>query len=59
MNQEVLLVCIGKGCDAPKWRFKTVKEAEHYITNTLIHLDPEGVDKGDYYIDAPEELVNP
>ena len=56
---KVLPVCIGKGSEAPLWRFKTLKEAEHYIATTLFHLDPQGVDAGDYYIDAPEEFVNP
>lgn len=39
-------------------RFATMGEAEQHIT-TLEGTDPAGVHAGDYYIDGPEELINP
>ena len=39
-------------------RFATVQDAEDYIA-MLEPMDPEAVARGDYYIDAPEEMVNP
>lgn len=40
-------------------RFDTVGEAEAYIADTLHVLEPEAVERGDYGINAPEEMVNP
>lgn len=39
-------------------RFATLKEGEEHIA-TIEKTDPDGVHNGDYYIDAPEEMVNP
>ncbi len=36
-------------------QFHTVKEAEEYITE-IAKTDPEGVERGDYYIDVPESM---
>lgn len=38
-------------------RFRTVKAAENFIGH-IAKDDPAGVDRGEYYIDAPEEMVN-
>ena len=59
-NQEVLMklpVSVGKNCSEIK-RFATLKEGEDFITE-IAKTDPEGVERGDYYVDAPEEMVNP
>lgn len=37
--------------------FNTVREAEEYIASIAI-WDKTGVERGDYYIDSPEEFVN-
>jgi hypothetical protein len=37
----------------------TVQEAEQFIAQELMVSDPDGVVRGDYGIDAPEEMVNP
>ncbi len=33
--------------------FQTLSQAEKYIAGTLYGADPEGVERGDYYIDGP------
>jgi hypothetical protein len=38
-------------------RFKTVRAAELFVAQ-LEKEDPEGVHAGEYYIDAPEEMLN-
>ena len=38
-------------------RFKTVRAAEKFVEQ-LEKEDPDGVHAGEYYIDAPEEMVN-
>lgn len=38
--------------------FATLADGEAHIV-ALSKVDPEGVEAGDYYIDAPEEMVNP
>jgi hypothetical protein len=35
-------------------RFATVAEGENYVATTLTETDPEGVERGDYFIDGPE-----
>lgn len=42
----------------PVRRFATLAEGEAYIEE-IAKTDPSGVDAGDYYVDAPEEMVNP
>jgi hypothetical protein len=39
-------------------RVNTIKEAEDWIAERE-QIDPEGVHRGDYGIDAPEEMINP
>ena len=39
-------------------RFATLEEGEAFISE-IAKTDPEGVANGDYYVDAPEEMVNP
>jgi hypothetical protein len=40
-------------------RFATHDEAAAFIGNVINKRDPEGVTRGDYYLDGPEEIVNP
>lgn len=40
-------------------RFATVRAAEQFIARQVERIDPAGVAAGHYYIDAPEELLNP
>jgi hypothetical protein len=54
-----MTVFVGKNDNSiPKLEFATVAEAEAQIVE-YEKTDPDGVHAGDYYIDAPEELVNP
>ncbi len=39
-------------------RFATPKDASEFIGSVIAMEDPNGVARGDYYIDAPEEWVN-
>lgn len=53
-------VSVGRtDCTGEVKRFATIKQAEDYIAHDLIKVDPVGVEAGDYYIDAPELMVNP
>jgi hypothetical protein len=36
---------------------RTIEEAEYYIENVVKVLDPDGVERGDYSIDAPERML--
>lgn len=45
---------IGRECKSRK--FSTMDEAEDFIGDHLKKINPEGVDRGDYYLDAPEEF---
>lgn len=54
--EDALPVCVGnleKPCMA---RFSSIKEAEDYIVQVVEPLDPEGVEAGNYHIDAPEGM---
>jgi len=52
-------VCVGRndGIIEIK-RFATLAEGEAEISR-LESIDPDGIHAGEYYIDAPEEMVNP
>lgn len=41
--------CIGK-----THYFTTLKAAEKYLDTTIRKQDPQGLERGDYYIDGPE-----
>ena len=52
-------VSVGRtDCTGKVFRFSTVADAETAIS-LLETVIPVSVHAGDYYIDAPEELVNP
>ncbi len=38
----------------PKWIFDSEKEADQKIVELHV-IDPDGVEKGDYYLDAPPD----
>ena len=67
MSQKKLPVSVGKNPPSPCKegdmateikRFATLKEGEDFISE-IAKTDPEGVANGEYYVDAPEEMVNP
>ena len=58
LQEDLFPVVVGRndGTIEPV-RFRALKGAENYIAH-LEKEDPEGVHAGEYYIDAPEEMVN-
>ena len=45
-------------CTGPVFRFSTIADAETAIA-LLETVIPDSVHAGDYYIDAPELIINP
>ena len=43
-----------------RWRHTaTLAQGEAYVATTLTEQDPAGVEAGHYYVDAPEDMLNP
>jgi hypothetical protein len=59
MRRDPNPVKVGRvDCSGPVVGFPTIAAAEDYVATTLADADPEGVERGDYYVDPPEELAN-
>jgi hypothetical protein len=52
--QKRVVVGRNDGTGRRRW-FRTIRQAEQYLAKLR---DQTGVKVGDYYLDAPEELVN-
>lgn len=55
MRRPQISVGRSDGSDLPRWFF-TLAEAEREMER-IEEIDPDGVERGDYYIDAPEGLA--
>jgi hypothetical protein len=49
----------GLGREVPFVRFATIDEAQNFIDGHLMILDRDAVERGDFFLDAPEDMVNP